>query len=476
MAAPPKHEFRAERFKLPYALPPMSAQRPTITGIVGGNNAVSMGGTITLSFTGTVTRASLMSPAAVTHQSNMNQRALNLRVVAAESGQVTVTMPPPGGRVAPAGQYMLFLLNGDIPCTQATWVRLVDVANPAGISYPSSPLVANLAPLPEASTGFESAQTTTWVAGVYGPARATTNLRDAAAARSGSFGATVTVTTPGAESWQVQLASRSLPLKADTLYTAGAWVRSNVAVSIPMNLVRDGDYLTFGTTRANLVPNTWTKLQLEDIAVPVAANFFWTLDLGSAPANTRFQVDDIWVGDSTRVLPGQANPPLPEPAEALPEIRTFSGPVFVPIPLTISPTPSASPPPTITTPSPPPSPSLAPPSPSPSPPPPSPSSSPPPPSPPPTPTLLPSPPPPTQSSGTVIPGASSNFESGSVQPFQFVIGPPAAGSISLTSTTGAFAGSRCALVRVTTAAPAEPWKAQILMVSGSQISIVDSPI
>jgi hypothetical protein len=42
---------------------------------------------------------------------------------------------------------------------------------------------------------------------------------------------------------------------------------------------------------------------------------------------------------------------------------------------------------------------------------------------------------------------------------------PAVGSINLASTTGAFSGSRCALVRVTTAAPAESWQAQILLVS-----------
>lgn len=157
VTAPPEHEFQAERCKLPYALPPLSATRPVISSIVGGNPTVPVGAALTLNFTGTVTRASLMSPTAVTHQLNMNQRAFNLRVVI-NKDEITVFMPPPGGRVAPAGWYMLFLLNGDVPCTEAVWVKLTNVAEAGDGKYPSTPLVHNLNPIADISTGFESEQ------------------------------------------------------------------------------------------------------------------------------------------------------------------------------------------------------------------------------------------------------------------------------------------------------------------------------
>jgi hypothetical protein len=62
-------------------------------------------------------------------QVNMNQRAIKLVVSSnmaetdAESGVMTLAMPP-NEFIAMPGFYMLFLMNGDVPCLQAQWVQL----------------------------------------------------------------------------------------------------------------------------------------------------------------------------------------------------------------------------------------------------------------------------------------------------------------------------------------------------------------
>jgi hypothetical protein len=56
-------------------------------------------------------------------QVNMNQRAVKLIVSDNAGGVVTLAMPP-NQYIAPPGWYMLFLMNGDVPCMQARWVQL----------------------------------------------------------------------------------------------------------------------------------------------------------------------------------------------------------------------------------------------------------------------------------------------------------------------------------------------------------------
>jgi hypothetical protein len=53
----------------------------------------------------------------------MNQRAIRLVVWSNSAGAVFMRMPPNQYITAP-GWHMLFLLNGDLPCTQASWLRL----------------------------------------------------------------------------------------------------------------------------------------------------------------------------------------------------------------------------------------------------------------------------------------------------------------------------------------------------------------
>jgi hypothetical protein len=54
---------------------------------------------------------------------NMNQRAIRLVVTSNIGGVATLRMPP-NQYIAPPGWYMLFLMNGDLPCTAARWVQV----------------------------------------------------------------------------------------------------------------------------------------------------------------------------------------------------------------------------------------------------------------------------------------------------------------------------------------------------------------
>uniref|UniRef100_A0A383W832 Uncharacterized protein n=1 Tax=Tetradesmus obliquus TaxID=3088 RepID=A0A383W832_TETOB len=111
-------QHQAERFLPPYFF---GTGRPVISSI--STKELRYGATLTVSYTGTVTGAVLMAPAAVTHQNNMNQRAVKLVVVSNAAGVVALRMPP-NQYVMQPGWHMLFLMNGDVPCTQASWIRL----------------------------------------------------------------------------------------------------------------------------------------------------------------------------------------------------------------------------------------------------------------------------------------------------------------------------------------------------------------
>ena len=59
---------------------------------------------------------------------SMNQRVIQIEFRAGPTvgglKTATVRMPPAGGLVAPQGMYMMFVLNNDIPCKKAIWIRL----------------------------------------------------------------------------------------------------------------------------------------------------------------------------------------------------------------------------------------------------------------------------------------------------------------------------------------------------------------
>lgn len=118
---PPNPQTIPERFTTPMALRP---GRPTITS--PHRATVQLGTTLTLTYTGTVTGASLVYPMAVTHQVDMNQRHIFLDVDFPAPNTVRVRLPPASARVAPPGMAMLFLLNAeeDTWSTKAAWITL----------------------------------------------------------------------------------------------------------------------------------------------------------------------------------------------------------------------------------------------------------------------------------------------------------------------------------------------------------------
>jgi hypothetical protein len=117
------HNLQAERYLPYYFFGSQSLARPVITSVSAAK--VAMGQTLRISYTGKVTGATITSPAAVTHQINMNQVGVKLEIVdASQPGSIVVRMPPSSGVVAPPGPYMLWLLNNDLPCTQASWISL----------------------------------------------------------------------------------------------------------------------------------------------------------------------------------------------------------------------------------------------------------------------------------------------------------------------------------------------------------------
>ncbi len=74
--------------------------------------------------------ASIVPPGANTHSLNMMQRVVFLDIVdrsPQKTGEqkVTVQMPDFGARVAMPGYYMLWIMDGDAPCKEARWIKLV---------------------------------------------------------------------------------------------------------------------------------------------------------------------------------------------------------------------------------------------------------------------------------------------------------------------------------------------------------------
>jgi galactose oxidase-like protein/glyoxal oxidase-like protein len=86
-----------------------------------------------------VIRAVLMAPAATTHATDMNQRALNLRISKRADGLGYDVTSPLTPAAAPPGVYMLFLLNSRGVPSVARWVRL----------DPNAPAPPQLVPPPD---------------------------------------------------------------------------------------------------------------------------------------------------------------------------------------------------------------------------------------------------------------------------------------------------------------------------------------
>jgi hypothetical protein len=72
---------------------------------------------------GAIVEVVLMSPGAVTHAFNQNQRYVGCVITGATATTVDATTPP-NGNIAPPGYYLLFLVDHDRVPSMAKWIRL----------------------------------------------------------------------------------------------------------------------------------------------------------------------------------------------------------------------------------------------------------------------------------------------------------------------------------------------------------------
>jgi plastocyanin len=96
--------------------------RPTITGSPA---AVAHGAAFSVQTAtpATIAEVVLMTPGAVTHAFNQNQRYIGCVISGTTANSVDVTAPP-NGTIAPPGYYLLFLVDHDRVPSMAKWIRL----------------------------------------------------------------------------------------------------------------------------------------------------------------------------------------------------------------------------------------------------------------------------------------------------------------------------------------------------------------
>src|SRR5262249_55115145 len=115
-------ERRLEIFSPPYLF---AGERPHIDavsnmGYGAGAIQVQISGSVT---SANITRAVLMALGSVTHGFNSGQRAVELAITARSTSTLLLSRPP-NAKIAPAGDYMLFVLsNANVPSI-AKLVRL----------------------------------------------------------------------------------------------------------------------------------------------------------------------------------------------------------------------------------------------------------------------------------------------------------------------------------------------------------------
>lgn len=126
-------ELRMEAFVPHYLEPSLDDKRPFNVSIDSESraNGIKYGQQFSVQFVIaniTTLKFQVYAPPFATHSSSMNQRMLKLECAGVErdgSGLVSaVVVAPPSVRVAPAGYYMLTVVNGKVP-SRAEWVRFV---------------------------------------------------------------------------------------------------------------------------------------------------------------------------------------------------------------------------------------------------------------------------------------------------------------------------------------------------------------
>jgi hypothetical protein len=107
-----------ERYRPPYFFKP----RPAITGAPA---SVAHGAAFSVHTPtpGAIAEVVLMSPGAVTHGFNQNQRSVGCAITGTTANAVNATAPP-DGTVAPPGYYLLFLVDQDRAPSGGVWIRI----------------------------------------------------------------------------------------------------------------------------------------------------------------------------------------------------------------------------------------------------------------------------------------------------------------------------------------------------------------
>jgi hypothetical protein len=232
------YQTTGEIFSPPYLF---KGPRPTIASVPSN---VTYGSSFSISTpdASSVTRAVLMQPGSVTHSVNSDQRHVDLTVSAVDVNTLSATAPA-DGKQAPAGWYMLFLLNGNGVPSVASWVHV------GGADQVPAPTISSFTPtaadrgaaIDITGTGFTGASSVT-----FGGAVATTYtvVSDTkvtavvpAAARSGPIAittaggtatspATFTVTQP-----EISGLNPSSGVAGDTIEIVGTDLSSATSVS-----------------------------------------------------------------------------------------------------------------------------------------------------------------------------------------------------------------------------------------------------
>ena len=78
----------------------------------------------TVTYSGRVTRVSLVTPGSTTHTQEFSQLVVYLVEIARTENTLTLRTPP-NPTIALPGYHMLFLLDGDVP-SEALWIQLMN--------------------------------------------------------------------------------------------------------------------------------------------------------------------------------------------------------------------------------------------------------------------------------------------------------------------------------------------------------------
>ena len=109
----------AEVYSPPYLF---QGPRPVIASVFPNPASYNSEIVITLAVSMPISKVALVSPSAVTHGFDQNQRYVPLTVVSQVRTTVSV-MSPPNPNIAPPGFYMLFVLSSGVP-SEAVFLKL----------------------------------------------------------------------------------------------------------------------------------------------------------------------------------------------------------------------------------------------------------------------------------------------------------------------------------------------------------------